>query len=87
MTKEEILAPCIKMSNASTYWVYAEDATKSMEEWAKQQAIAFMNWTLESGCQYSCTDENQWTNINDPSDSITTEQLYNQFIEQQNKEK
>lgn len=62
----------------------AEDIFKAMDAHAKQQAIAFMNWTLQSNCQYSCTDEDQWTNINDSTDSITTEQLHHQFIEQQN---
>lgn len=86
MTKEEILDPFRKMSDSSTSWVYEEDAIKAMDEYAKQQAIAFMNWTLSSDCDtYSCTDENQWTNIF-TSENITTEQLYNQFIDQQNKQ-
>lgn len=57
----------------------AVDIYKAMYEYA----IAFMNWTLEVDCQYLCTDENQWTSINDPDDSITTEQLHEKFIEQQ----
>jgi hypothetical protein len=86
-TKESMLAPYVKMSNSSSYWVYAEDAKISMDKWAKHQAISFMNWTLEIGCTYTCTDENQWTNINDPYDSITTEQLHEKFIEQQTENK
>lgn len=66
---------------------HSTDPESAMDEWSKQQSIAFMNWTLESGCQYSCTDENQWTNINDPYDSITTEQLHDKFIEQQTENK
>lgn len=66
-------------------WAEENGYVKTMSAYAKQQAIAFMNWTLESGCPYSCTDENQWTSINDPDDSITTEQLHEKFIEQQNK--
>lgn len=55
-------------------------------EYAKQQAIAFMNWTLSGECDtYNCTDEDQWTNIY-TNENITTERLYNIFIEQSNKE-
>jgi hypothetical protein len=55
----------------------------AMEEYAQQQAVAFMKWTLQSQCEYSCTDEDQWTNINDATESITTEQLYEKYIAQQ----
>lgn len=65
---------------------FALRMVKKAEDLAKQQAIAFMNWTLTSECDtYNCTDEDQWTNIY-TQENITTEQLYNQFIEQQNKE-
>lgn len=47
-------------------------------------AIAFMNWTLSDECSYSCTDEDQWTHIYDSYESITSEQLYQKFIEQKN---
>jgi hypothetical protein len=84
MTKEEILSNRVAGNDAG---VYSDDEIYiAMDEWAKQQAISFINWTLESGCQYSCTDENQWTNINDPYDSITTAQLHDKFIEQQSQE-
>ena len=89
MTKEETLAPCIKMSNADTFWVYAEDAKKAMDEYAKQQTISFTNWTTSAECDYSCSDENEWNNIHNPQETITSEQLYDKFIEwqieQQNK--
>jgi len=90
MTKETLLDPHLKYAwkcDESEAVIPYSAAEKAMDIWGRQQAIAFMNWTLESDCQYSCTDENQWTSINDASDSITTEQLHNQFIEQQNENK
>lgn len=63
----------------------ADEILTNVKSYAKQQAIAFMNWTLSGDCDtYSCTDENQWTNVF-TNQNITTEQLYNIFIEQQNK--
>lgn len=61
-----------------------ESPSLAPDQSGKEDAVAFMNWTLEGDCQYSCTDENQWTNINDPLDSITTSQLYDIF-KQKNK--
>jgi hypothetical protein len=95
MTKEEIAKKYVPCRCDEIYTsrglaapdcpYHTTDPEVAMDEWAKQQAIAFMNWTLESGCPYSCTDENQWTNINDTYESITTAQLHDKFIEQQNK--
>lgn len=49
----------------------------------KEEAVAFMNWTLSGDCDtYNCTDEDQWTNINDPLDSIATAQLYDIYKQQ-----
>lgn len=83
MTKEEIL---LKREAGNDAGVYPdEEIYKAMDEYAKQQVIAFTNWTTSSECMYSCSDEDQWTNIHNPHESITTEQLHDQFIEQQNK--
>lgn len=87
MIKEECLDKVI--GDTSEYLHYEMNqfqklnAYEAMDLWAKQQSIAFMNWTLQSDCHYSCSDENQWTNINNSIDSITTEQLYELFIKQQ----
>lgn len=79
MTKEEIIKKHMSTPPRSGLeWVEILDA---MDEWAKERTIAFTNWTAEGDCQYSCTDEDQWTSIDDPLVSITTEQLYNIFIE------
>lgn len=84
MTKEEVYRK---------HHVYAEfdlvpnkeSALSAMDEYAKQQAIAFMNWSLQSECPYYCADENEWTNTIDLRDTITTEQLHDKFLEHQNK--
>jgi hypothetical protein len=85
MTKEDILAPFYKQNkNGLDEWVSYEDALSAMSEYGKQQCIAFMNWTLSSECDvYQCTDEDQWTNVNDSTDSIPTEQLYEIYLKQQ----
>lgn len=54
-----------------------------LKDYAKQNAIAFMNWSLQNDCSYIVSDEDQWTNILNTDDIITTEQLYDKFIEQQ----
>lgn len=76
MTNEEIISKA-NSNNPSIL--------EAVVEVAKIQSIAFMNWSLESGCTYSCSDENQWTNTIDPYDTISTEQLYKLFTDQQNK--
>jgi hypothetical protein len=98
MTKDELeskFEDCFDDCTQSSEGGYGADTTnmnrlwKSFQpvilEYAKEQDISFMNWSLRADCPYSCSDENQWTNINDPYDSITTEQLHDKFIEQQNK--
>lgn len=87
MTKDEVIASMaiVAINKENTIYLSLLSTKAAMDEYAKQQAIAFMNWSLQSDCPYSCSDENQWTNIDDPCDSITTEQLHDKFIEQQNK--
>lgn len=76
MTNEEIIAACSKEPSMF----------EGMVALAKQQSIAFMNWTLGNDCNYYCSDENVWTHTNGTHENVTTEQLYDQFIEQQSKE-
>lgn len=87
MTKEEILE---KYIGAPIPLSGEERATRiielAMDEYAKKQAAAFTNWTLSGLCMYDCTDEDQWISVDSHSVNITTEELYNIFIEQQNKE-
>lgn len=79
MTKEECIDKYV-----GAYWrklspQTAEGMKEALAEYAKQQATAFMNWTLSNDCHWQCTDEDQWTIA---TESITTEQLYELFIQQ-----
>lgn len=62
---------------------------KAMDEYAKQQTIAFDVWKRENKW-FSFENNGYWYQIfevgTSRSHKLTTEQLYNQFIEQQNKE-
>lgn len=57
----------------------------AMQEYADQEkrkdAVAFTNWQAGADCEYSMTDEDQWTH-NHTLENITTEQLYNLFVQQ-----
>jgi hypothetical protein len=82
MTKEETLAQYISEFMVSD--PVSDDNVKrlvlsAMDEWAKQIVIAFTKWTLEGDCNYSATDEDQWTHI-ETGESINTEQLYEVFL-------
>jgi hypothetical protein len=88
MTKEELLIkhcgyPSITEVNGVRVTSNVENA---MEEWAKQQAIEFGKWI--QGCNYApATESNKWQNqIMGENDIVTTEELHDQFIEQQSKE-
>jgi hypothetical protein len=64
------------------------DTKDELAEYAKQQAIAFSNWQ-EEGCYLYNTNPNGWCRLNENFETEdvceTTEQLYDQFIESQNK--
>lgn len=52
----------------------------------EEDAVAFVNWTLSSECDtYTCTDEDQWTNIY-TQENITTAELYELFKQQKGKQ-
>jgi hypothetical protein len=88
MTKEDIvkklIGPIGHLDMPKGSWVYS-----AMDEYAKQQTVSFTNWTTSAECDYSCSDEDEWNNIHNPQETITSEQLYDKFIEwqieQQNK--
>lgn len=88
MTKEEALAPYIKMSDASTFYVYAEDAKKAMDEYAalyaKQQAAAYGEWYCSLGYLPKVKNKEDYK----PRESYMKDhhQLYEEFLEQQNKQ-
>jgi hypothetical protein len=84
MTKESILDQHVKYAwecdQASPVIPYSE-AEKAMDEYAKQKAVAFLKWALES-------DNIVGDNYGDAfiPYPTTEEELYSQFIEQQTKE-
>ena len=73
MTKEEILEKHGRLVSGP--------ALKAMDEYAKQQAIAFHDFAKNAPLRYS---ERKGNYIK--YHTYTTDQIYNQFIEQQNKE-
>lgn len=87
MNKESIL------TNQGEAWEYTntlrvcpvEDAYNGMDLYAKQQAIAFGDWLYNNYTQSDVT--NKWIERARPltKNDRTTQELYNQFIEQQNK--
>ncbi len=81
-TKEEIFHKHYDVKSQGLSDVYA-----AMDEYAKQQAIAFAEWTDENG--YTRIDNGasvRWESWSDLSGK-TTEQLYAQFIEHQSQNK
>jgi hypothetical protein len=77
MTKEMILAT----KNWSTEYpnfMAESEILDAMDEYAKQQAIAFMNWAMDNEKIVGNSAGSVFTN--EPDDN-----LYNQFVEQQNK--
>jgi len=73
MTKEEII---------NQYWEDPTDLLKSvpkmMDEYAKQQAIAFAKWVLEQGYD-RIINTDIWERGG--GFQVTTEQLYNLFLQ------
>ena len=51
----------------------------AMDQWAKQQAIEFAKWI--------CSDTPIWRHGVPKSTQLTNEEVYDLFIEQQNKDK
>lgn len=91
MTKEDILTNHERYIHDFGWGLSIEDAGKAMDEYAKQQAIAFGEWLKDNRWCYqehlhrpSC-----WRYFNHETEEDiekSTEELYNQFIEQQNKD-
>lgn len=58
----------------------AADIYKAMDEFAKQQAVAFAKWTAEN--LWTVFDDN-WYPYQDEDNPVSAAHLYSQFIEQQ----
>ncbi len=82
MTKEAILNKH-DTSNKYIEQTCRPELFSAMDEYAKQQAIAFGEWI--QGCNYApATDDGKWQNqLPGENDTITTGELYSQFIENQ----
>ena len=90
MTKETILDEYAKYAwecDESQHVVPYSKAEKAMDEYAKQQAIAFDKWKLENYWLWdtSVLKYFKWDNDNKRQIRFSHEEIYNQFIEQQNK--
>jgi hypothetical protein len=86
MTKEEILSPhdlyaweCDEGDHVVPY----SAAEKAMDEYAKQQAIALVAWSIKNNHYVGVNGE--WYSKDGEGVAATTGALYDQFIEQQNK--
>lgn len=88
MTKEEVISQQL----GSMYHSKTADELSQfhlcMDEYAKQQAIAFDEWKRKNKW-FSFENNEYWYQIFEVGTSrahtLTSEQLYDQFIEQQNK--
>lgn len=78
MTKKEIFNNNWKFTSGPPI-LGMSSIFQSMDEYAKQQAIAFVKWALESDKIHG----DNWGDAFMPGDE---EDVYNQFIEQQNKD-
>ena len=77
-TKEEILANQFEKARVITSMPFTKvPVLKSMNEYAKQTAIAFADYKKDYRWLNSV---NKWTS--DKDDLFTTEELFNQFIEE-----
>lgn len=91
MTKEEILEPCIQ-THREVQIVELGDAINCMDEYAKQQAIAFLAWHSNKLMQFEMTMATPQSNGIElwkemrRFEEATIENRYDLFIEQQNKD-
>lgn len=87
MSKDEILRKWVGLIP----YLYLEKSIgqihSAMDEYAKQQAIAFSEWAAKEGYYHVSNESLVWKRRNPKcADTWTTEDVYNQFIEQQIKE-
>lgn len=84
MTKGEILNLYRHFSNASTTWLYEDDARKAMDEYAKQQALSFGVFRDKFKREESRRVKEKEKRLGGMITWIgaSDEEIYNQFIEQ-----
>lgn len=86
MSKEEILA---QYGYTNLDYDTQRALTLSMEEYAKQEAIAFAEWASGHGFDYKGEKWQKWEQTDYKSKSLvsrTTEQLYNLYLQSKSKE-
>lgn len=59
---------------------YNEELVKKLLEMTKKIAIDFSLWQQMGECVWICTDEDHWVNPFTKDTSITTEELFNEFL-------
>lgn len=85
MTKEEMLEKRRRIIGNQLMPVLSDTIYNLMEEWGKQQAVAFNNYvetTHTGNCIIGYYDRNS-----ENGTRLTSEHVYNQFIEQQTENK
>lgn len=87
MNKDELLGkyPIVANNEGTRLFVERNFALKAMDEYAKQQAIEFDKWKCIQGYSVAA-DGMHFRQQGKYIEPNTSENLYNQFIEQQNKE-
>jgi TolB-like protein len=51
----------------------------AMNQFAKQEVVNFTNWSISDECNFSLINHNQWSNNDDYSHIVTTDELYDIF--------
>ena len=86
MTKNEIIEEHLPLHRYQD-WYHKDDIEKMMDIWAKNQSVAFGEWIIKNA--HLDKEKNQWFVFHDNKwnfDVKSTDQLYAQFIESQNKQ-
>ena len=88
MTKEEVLntiPPQDAQKHDITPMYTTRETHLAMDEYAKQQAIEFAEWGFKDDNPFVEGSNGRWIQQCGNSSSWSTEDLYNKFIESQNK--
>lgn len=89
MTKDEVIASMaiVTINKDDAIYLSLPSTRAVMDEYAKQQAIAFSEWIGKEGYFTMYNEKSRWRTVKAKyTCSWTTEELFNKFIEQQNKD-
>jgi hypothetical protein len=92
LSKEEIgVADFINLANQcvgtglfNTGEKYFHLAIQYANQEKKKEAIGFHLWTQRGECEWTLNDEDEWYKYPDTENRITTEQLYQLYIQSKN---